>query len=267
LIETIAELQRQFQSALSASFRAAQLPDGGAALFLLLGFAFLFGVFHTLMPGHQKAIIGAYFLSENARYGQGFLAGALFAAFHGVTTVTVLLVFWGLLHLAAGQSVTQTTALTQTISAWGLLAVATGLVIWKVKDIGRLRRLGSLDRMRQRLGFDLHERLETAYEPLPWKKFMSFLFLAALFPCPPSLFVLFFSLRLGALNLGLAAVAAISIGMAATLTAIALAVIASKKAIRRQGRWYWVFSAELSGLMLMVVFAFFLIPLGGTNPV
>ena len=266
MIETIAELQRQFQSALSASFRAAQGVDGGTALLLLLGFAFLFGVFHTLMPGHQKVILGSYFLSENARYGQGFLAGGLFAVFHGVMTVTVLFVFWGIFHLAAGESVSQTTALTQTVSAWGLLAVAAGLVVWKLKDIGRLRRLGALDKMRQRLGFDLHDRIETSYEPMPWKKFLSFLFFAALFPCAPSLFVLFFALRLGALNLGLAAVAAISLGMAATLTLLALIVIASKRAIIRTN-WFWSFLAELFGLLVMVVFAFFLIPLGGNNSV
>lgn len=266
MIEFIADLQRQFQSALSASFRAAQGPDGGTALLLLLLFAFLFGAFHTLMPGHQKVILGSYFLSENARYGQGFLAGGLFAVFHGITTVTVLFVFWGALHLAAGESVAQTTALTQTLSAWGLLAVGLILLVWKLKDTGRLRRLAALDRVRRRLGFDLHERIATAYEPLPWKKFLSFLFLAALFPCPPSLFVLFFGLRLGALNLGLAAVAAISLGMAATLTSLALVAIASKKAITHTN-WFWTFSAEIAGLVLMVALAFFLIPLGDTQPV
>jgi nickel/cobalt exporter len=237
------------------------------ALFLLLGFAFLFGVFHTLMPGHQKAIIGAYFLSENARYGQGFLAGLLFAVFHGVMTVTLLLIFWGIFGLAAGQSVNHASILMQTVSAWGLLALAVWLVIWRIKDLGKLRRLGALDRMRAKLGFDLHDRIETAYEPLPLKKFLSFLFLAALFPCQPSFYVVLFSIRLGALNLGLLSVAVISIGMAAALTGIAIAVIASKKTLRRRAPWYWVFSAELAGLVFMVALAFFLIPLGGTNPV
>ena len=104
MTETILLLQKQFHEGLSASLRAAQSPDGGLALLLLLGFSFLYGVFHTLLPGHQKTVIGAYFLSENARYGQGFLAGALFAVFHAITAIVVLLLIRLVLKFTAGQS-------------------------------------------------------------------------------------------------------------------------------------------------------------------
>lgn len=268
MTEAILELQRHFHQGLSASLRAAQGPDGGMALVLLLGFAFLYGVFHTLLPGHQKAVIGAYFLSENARYGQGFLAGALFAVFHAFTAVAVLLIIRLVLEFTAGQSLAHASVITQTVSAWGVLVVAVVLFVLKLKDIGELRRRADLSKMRRRLGFDLHERLETAYEPVPWRRFLPFLFFAALLPCPGTLLVLLFSLSLGALGLGLAAVAAITLGMAATLTALALAVIAAKRSgrglTRRTEGWVGVFVLETLGLVALVVLAFFLIPFDGS---
>ena len=267
MTETILILQKQFHEGLSASLRAAMAPDGGFALALLLGFSFLYGVFHTLLPGHQKTVIGAYFLSENARYGQGFLAGALFAVFHALTAVGVLLLIRLVLRFTAGQSLTQATNLTQLVSAWGILVVALVLFILKLKDVGELRRRSMLARLRRRMGFDLHERLETAYEPVPWRRFIPFLFFAALLPCPGTLLVLLFSLSLGALGLGLASVAAITLGMAATLTVLALAIIAAKRTgrglARRNEGWVGIFLVEVLGLVLLVAFAFLLIPLDG----
>lgn len=268
MTEAILDLQREFHQGLSASLRAAMGPDGGLALTFLLGFSFLYGVFHTLLPGHQKTVIGAYFVSENARYGQGFLAGALFAVFHAASAVGVLLLIRLVLKVTAGQSLAQATLLTQTVSAWGVLVVALVLFGFKLKDIGELRRRAALGRMRRRLGFDLHERLETAFEPVPWRRFLPFLFFAALLPCPGTLLVLLFSLSLGALGLGLASVAAITLGMSATLTALALAVIAAKRtggglARRRTEGWVGVFLLETLGLVALVVFAFFLIPFDG----
>lgn len=270
MTEIILSLQRQFHEGLSASLRAAQAPDGGWALLLLLGFSFLYGVFHTLLPGHQKTVIGAYFMSENARFGQGFLAGGLFAVFHAVSAISILLLIRLGLHLAAGQSLNQATVLTQTVSAWGILGVALVLFILKLRDIGELKRQASLGRVRKLMRFDLHDRIETAYEPVPWRRLLPFLFFAAVLPCPGTLLVILFSLSLGALGLGLASVAAITVGMAVTLTALALVVIAAKRtgkggAARANG-WLGMFLLEVLGLVLLVGFAFFLIPLGpGTN--
>lgn len=269
MTETILELQRQFHQGLSASLRSANGPDGGLALGLLLGFSFLYGVFHTILPGHQKTVIGAYFVSENARYGQGFLAGALFAVFHAISAVGVLLLIRLVLKFTAGQSLSQATMVTQTVSAWGILLLALVLFAFKLKDIGELRRKAALGRMRRRLGFDLHERLETSYEPVPWSRFIPFLFFAALLPCPGTLLVLLFSLSLGALGLGLASVAAITLGMAVTLTGLALAIIAAKKTggtLARRGTqgWLGIFLLEVLGLIVMAAFAFLLIPFDGT---
>ncbi len=243
-------------------------PDGAWALTLLLLFSFLYGVFHTLLPGHQKSIVGAYFMSENARYGQGLLAGALFAVLHASVAVAALVLVRLVFQLSAAQSLAQATFWTQTLAAWGVIAVGFGLFLQKMRGLGEVRRRAELERVRRELGFDLHDRLEASFEPVPWRRFLPFLVFTALMPCPGTLMVLLFSLSLGAFSLGLASVAAISLGMAATLTVIALGIIWMKKrgralTTRAPGR-ATVFAVEALSLFILVAFALLLLP-GGTS--
>lgn len=255
---------RELYQALFHSLKAAQTDGGGVALALLAGLSFAYGVLHVLLPGHQKTIIGAYFLSENARFGQGLLAGLLFAVFHALSATLLPLVLRLTLQLTMGQTNQLSSQVTQTAAVIGILAVAAILFGFKLKDLPELRRRSHLEAMRRRLGFDLHERLETAYEPVPWRKLIPFLFFAALLPCPDTIIFLA-SLSLGAVGPGLTAVGAMTLGMAVTLTAIALSVIAAKRSgrglRRRSMGWLGVFLVEVAGLVVLVLFALLLLPL------
>jgi len=253
---------------LYSTLKAAQGADPGWAVAWLVGLSFAYGVLHVMLPGHQKAVIGAYFLSENSRYGQGFLAGGLFAVFHGLSATIFPFLLRALLQLTFGQTNQLSARWAQMVAVVGILLVALVLFAFKLKDIPELRRRSVLGKMRTRMGFDLHDRLETAYEPIPWKKLLPFLFFAAILPCPDTI-VFLAALSRGAVGLGLASVAAMTLGMAATLTVIALSVIAAKRAgrgvTRRQGGWVGMFLVEVAGLVVLVAFAFLLIPIGGNS--
>jgi len=269
VISWLADLQRGFQEGMSSALHASADPNGGWALLLLLGFSFLLGLFHTLLPGHQKAIIGAYFASENARYSQGFVVGVLFAALHAGLAITILSVVYFVLQFSAGQSYREISAWTQTVSAWGIIAFGVVLFATKMAKLGEVHRLAELERVRRRLGFDLHDRLEASFEPIPWRRLLPFLMLAALAPCPFSILVLFLALNLGVFALGVAAVVAISVGMAFTLTGISLGVIALKRQGRRLGTRApgraAVFLLEALSLVVLVAFALLLLPAAGAR--
>jgi ABC-type nickel/cobalt efflux system permease component RcnA len=268
-LSSLIAILKDLYTALSSALRAAQGTDPGMALALLIGLSFAYGVLHVVLPGHQKAVIGAYFLSENSRYGQGFLAGALFAVFHALSATLLPFILRVVFQLTFGQTNQLSSKLTQSIAVAGILLVALILFILKLKDIPELRRRAQLGRMRRRMGFDLHDRLETAYEPIPWRKLLPFLFFAAILPCPDTI-VFLAALSRGAVGPGLASVGAMTLGMALTLTAIALSVIAAKRTgrgrlARRSGGWIGVFSVEVAGLVVLVAFAFLLIPLAGNT--
>ena len=259
---------KDLYQALYHALRSAQGPDPAQGLTLLVGLSFAYGVFHVMLPGHQKAVIGAYFLSENSRYGQGLLAGGLFALFHALSATLLPLLLRTVLQLTLGQTNQLNSRLTQTVAVAGILVMAFILFVWKLKGIPELRRRANLAKMRRRLGFDLHDRLETAYEPVPWRRLLPFLFFAAILPCPDTIIFLV-SLSQGAVGPGLAAVGAMTLGMAATLTAIALSVIAAKRSgrglARRAEGWAGLFVVEVLGLAILVAFAFLLIPSTGTQ--
>ena len=264
MLSGLIDLQHQFQNSLTDSLRASMGPEGMSALGLLLVFSFLYGVFHTLLPGHQKSIVSAYFLSENARYGQGLLVGVLFAVLHASVAIGALVLVRLVFHLSAAQSLHNATWWTQTLAAWGVIGVGIALFATKMAGLGEVKRLADLERVRRLLGFDLHDRLESSYEPIPWNRFLPFLFFTAIMPCPGTVMVLLFSLSLGAFSLGLASVAAISMGMAFTLSAISLGIIWMKKRGRRftnraPGR-AMVFFIEAVSLGVLVGFALFLLP-------
>jgi len=265
-LDGLLQILRDLYQALFSSLKAAQGTDPGWALGILVALSFAYGVLHIVLPGHQKTVIGAYFLSENGRYAQGFLAGGLFAVFHALSATLLPLGLRALFQLTMGKTSQLSSQVTQMVAFGGILAVAAILFALKLRDLPDLRRRAHLNRMRRRLGFDLHDRLETAYEPIPWRKLLPFLFFAAILPCPDTIIFLA-SLSLGAVGPGLAAVAAMTLGMATTLTVVALSVIAAKRSgrglTRRNEGWVAVFVVEVLGLVVLVGFTFLLIPLGG----
>jgi ABC-type nickel/cobalt efflux system permease component RcnA len=266
LMQSLVSVLKGLYETLFTTLKAAQGTAPGWALTWLIVLSFSYGVLHVMLPGHQKAVIGAYFLSENSRYGQGFLAGALFAIFHALSATLLPFLLRLILQLTFGQTSQLSSRLTQSVAVAGILLVALVLFAFKLKDIPELRRRALLGKMRRRMGFDLHERLETAYEPIPWRKLLPFLFFAAILPCPDTIIFLA-ALSRGAIGPGLSAVFAMTLGMTVTLTAIALSVIAAKRTgrglARRTEGWVGLFLVEVAGLAVLVAFAFLLLPLAG----
>jgi nickel/cobalt exporter len=265
-VDSLLAVLRALYQTLYHSLRTAQTDGGLWAVAVLAGLSFAYGVLHILLPGHQKTVIGAYFVSENGRYGQGFLAGGLFALFHGLSATLLPLVLHVALQMTMGQTNQVGAQVAQTVSVVGILIVAGLLFVLKLRDVPELRRKAALATMRRRLGFDLHDRLETAYEPIPWRKLLPFLFFAALLPCP-DIIVFLAALSLGAIGPGLAAVGAMTLGMALTLTVVALTVIAAKRSGRNLQKrplgWLGTFAIEVAGLVILVLFALLLLPIAG----
>jgi ABC-type nickel/cobalt efflux system permease component RcnA len=258
------DLQKDFQFGLTKAMRGVQADPWSAALWILILFSFLYGALHVLLPGHQKSVIGAYFLSENARYGQGFLVGALFSISHAVSVIIILVVLRVILQFTAGSSLNVAYQILQGTAVVGIVIVSFTLVARRLSRWREVSRLASLDKMRKKLAFDWHERLQTSYEPVPWKRLLPFLFFSAVLPCPGSLLVVLFAMGLGAPMLGVVSVLAMSVGMAFTLTVLSLVIIGMK---RRGGNMVhtgkgriFMLSVELLSLVAMMLFALMLWP-------
>jgi nickel/cobalt exporter len=190
--------------------------SGKGVLVLLLLAAFGWGALHALSPGHGKAMVAAYLV--------GTRGTAKHAAALGVTvtiTHTAGVFALGLVTLALSQYV-----LPEDLYPW--LTLVSGLLV-VVVGVGVLR-----SRVRARRKAHHHHHHHHHHEhDLTWKGLLAMGASAGLIPCPSALVVLLGALSQHQVALGLLLIVAFSMGLAATMTAIGLAVVyAGRLAVR-----------------------------------
>ena len=91
-------LQRQLHRMLSAALRAVG-EQGAVAAWSLIGISFLYGVFHAAGPGHGKVVISTYLATQESRLGRGTALSVSAALLQGLVAVAVVEVVVGLIGL------------------------------------------------------------------------------------------------------------------------------------------------------------------------
>ncbi len=166
--------------------------------------AFILGMLHALEPGHGKSVVAAYVLGTKADIKDAILLGATITISH--TAVIFLL---GVLSLYLLESLNVDLVHDMMSIVGGLILIAVG--VWIIRHY-----------------FHPHEhKVDT-------KKGVIALGLSAgLVPCPAALAVLLLSISSGNLIDGLIYVAIFSIGLAISLTGLAVAFVESKELIKK----------------------------------
>ncbi len=216
VLQRLALMQMQIRTAMSRSAGDIRENPWGSSFWQFMGLGFVYGLLHALGPGHGKALAVSYFLGRPE--ARGLRAGLFFGLVSMLTHVlsATLLVLGGvhLLGLLGGQTL-------QTAGA-GLEMASYALVL----GLGLfLLCKGLLDLKKERLS------PPTNQDTAPLKRKDNILVLAVasgLAPCPGASLVLIFSLSLGLLRAGLLAMLAISLGMALTIAAFAMAASCSR---------------------------------------
>ena len=215
----------------------AGVLDGATGLsLLLLAAAFGWGAVHALSPGHGKAMVAAY------------LVGTRGTARHA---------------LALGVSVT----VTHTAGVFALGAVTLGLSAWIVPEdlypwlnlvAGLLVAVVGASVLRGRLRARRVARAHHHHhhhhpERITWRGIAAMGASAGLLPCPSALVVLLAAIAQHRVALGLVLIVAFSAGLAATLSALGLAVVASGRALGRLGAPGRVLTALPTASALVIV--------------
>lgn len=254
------------QRSLGERIRALLAP-GAAGTGILMLVAAGYGVVHALGPGHQKTLLGGYFLSEGGRLGTIAAAAAATAALHAAAVLVLFggaALVLGTLPMAAADKARE--AVTR-ISGIALLALALSLTLRRLRDaIARLKAL-SAEKEAHHHG-EGHEcaacaRMETQRKrgaPL-W----SILLAGGLAPCPGAALFMLYGIAAGNAAAGALAVLAISAGMGITLFLISWAAASlrdlSLKASQRSYAAQAVARSllEVGGSVIMVFFASLLV--------
>ena len=208
--------------------------DHGLLILLLLGSAFVWGALHALSPGHGKTMVAGYLAGSRGRAKDAALLGLTVTITH--TSAVFAL---GLITLAASAYV-----LPEDLYPW--LGVASGAMVisiglWAIWT--RLRRWRAIRAEHDHGHHQVHSHGGHTHShshdhPTPGAAITTRSLVAlgvsgGIVPCPSALVVMVAAISQHRLGLGLALILAFSVGLAATLTTVGLAVLHGGRLIQR----------------------------------
>jgi nickel/cobalt exporter len=189
--------------------------SGEGVLGLLLLSAFAWGAIHALSPGHGKAMVAAYLVGTRGTPRHAVALGAVVTATHTV----------GVFALGAVALALSAYVLPEQLYPW-LNLVSGALVLLVGASVLR-------SRLRKRRHHHHHHHHHHLPDRVSWRGLLAMGTAAGLIPCPSALVVLLGAVAQGQIALGMLLIVAFSLGLAATLTALGLAVVLAGKALGR----------------------------------
>lgn len=201
--------------------RAIRDGDSQGPLLIAILLALAYGALHTLGPGHGKFVILSYFVGHDASYKRGFLMGLQIAVFHVLSAIIVVSLADFLLRRAFGLAPSELPVIRQI--SYGIIAVIGLYMIWQAVQRVRAVRAAATD------GHDHDACCNHAKSGE-----VSLLSMAVgAIPCTGAILVLLYALANDILFEGVVLVAAISAGMAVTMSLLGVMSILFRRAMTR----------------------------------
>jgi ABC-type nickel/cobalt efflux system permease component RcnA len=210
-----------------------------------------FGALHALGPGHGKTVVAAYLVGERGTARHAVLLGATVTGTHTVSVFAL-----GLITLYASQLIVPERLYPWLTLVSGLMVVGLGgaLLVSRVRGLqGRPGPRAGLRPGPTPAGSAAKREIVVEHghshehdhshavpdpdgSPITWKGLLALGVSGGILPCPSALVVLLGAISLHRVGLGLLLVVAFSIGLAAVLTGIGLAMVWAGRAMSRS-RW------------------------------
>jgi ABC-type nickel/cobalt efflux system permease component RcnA len=225
-----AERDRAADNGFTRAFSDAAAGKG--VLLLLLVTAFGWGAVHALSPGHGKTMVAAYLVGTRGTPRHAMLLGATVTITHTIGVFAL-----GFVALALSQYV-----LPEQLYPWlnlvsGALVVIVGVSVLR----GRLRKRTAHEHQHHEFGHGHahgHGRSGHGHSHAPparlsMRGLLALGASAGLIPCPSALVVLLGAVAQGQIALGMILIVAFSLGLAATLVSLGLAVVLAARSFTR----------------------------------
>lgn len=243
--------QRGLTRNLSTTLRAVQRGETTGMFWLIVSLAFIYGIIHSILPGHRKVLLISYFLAKDARPITGVVAGISLAVVHASAAVILVLVAYYVVRTSISATVVRAGAAVQSVTATLVLLAGLVLLILTIREI----RSHNHDHGAHPHGAHSPDKKSQRLLPV--------IIISGLVPCPGSSMIMLFAVSVGVVTLGLIAVGSFAVGMAIVFSAICVATILVKDRInrllesRRGQALHHVI--EIGGALVMVFFGLFLI--------
>lgn len=188
----------------------------GSAL-VAFAIAALLGALHGLTPGHGKTLVAAYLAGSDAKVRHAFAVGAALTLTH-----TAAVLGFGLLALVAGRTLvpSRVEPILSAIAA----ALVVGIGLWMI--FTRTRNL-----IRRRTHAHDHDHDHPVAKNISARGIVAVGLAGGVIPCPEAFGILFVALTIGRVLAGMFILIGFSLGLAAVLVAVSLALVLSRRAI------------------------------------
>ncbi|MGQ0457117.1 MAG: nickel/cobalt transporter [Hyphomicrobium sp.] len=286
LLETQSSLNRDMAGAV----RRLKSDNPLAAAAALIAIAFAYGVLHAAGPGHGKAVISSYVLSNEETVRRGVALSFLAALFQALSAI----VFVGILAIVLRQTSIQMRATEATIEtiSWALVAAVGAFLLWRQIAALRPRRAatdgahagGPPRHHHAHAGHDHGPDCGCGHAHMPspeelqgawsWKRALPLALSVGIRPCSGAILLLIFALSQGMLWAGVLGTFAMALGTAITVSVLAAIAVGSRNWAERAsgpaGVWAGRIHAAAGVAGAALVFglgsAFFLASLNGAAP-
>jgi len=238
----VRNLQREASRQIGRHMYAIAKGESPTALLVGMGLAFLYGVLHTLGPGHGKMVVASYFLAHDARIGRGLMMGLKIAVTHVISAVALV---W-LADITFRKMLGGSPAEVRWVQLASYASIAA-IGVWMFYRAVRRSFAGAGDG---------HGHDSCAHDHAPAhghehnakqaRRQQSLLAVTAgLAPCTGALLIMLYALANGIVLSGILLVACISAGMALAVAAIGIFCILARQAAlaavtrdSRPRRWF-----------------------------
>ncbi len=192
------EILRHFDNSLNTLIRDLSTSFNIISFAILVLISFLYGLIHSLGPGHGKSLVAAYFLKEKQPLKKSLLLAGVISLIHSGSAIVLSILFSFVLTGIKGM---------MQIKMQGYFMFASGLLICAIGLFFLITKI--------------FFNKENEPEVVPKSKNLFLVgFSAGIVPCPAALMIMLITIAKGAPLIGLTAVIAISLGMFTILTII-----------------------------------------------
>ena len=197
----VERLQFVYRNQMSKIAREIKKEGNYTPIFTLLFFSFLYGIIHSLGPGHGKVITGSYFLSEKTKIKKGIIAGFSFGFLHAISGLILV----SILYAIKTRKLQRSAEISTQIQMISLVIIIILGVFLLIKHILEFRNSDSKKDNQ--------------------KSLFAMILALGLIPCPGSVIVALFSINIEMFWLGILMVLTMALGMSITISTIGVLMI------------------------------------------
>jgi len=216
-IKKNAEFQQELKDKLAALAEDYNNSNSTKSILLIFLSAFLYGILHSLGPGHGKMFIFSYILTEKPKITKAIVLSYLIALVHAISGLVVALILIFILNQYS-------TALFDTSNSQAIISRFSYVIIILLGVYIAFKII-----LKKEHSHNIDNNKSDKIKLIPFIASIGFV------PCPGTIIVVTFLASIGLLTLGIISVIFIVLGMGFTISIIGLISIFSKKLILKLG--------------------------------